>query len=219
MIEIHREFGFQNRNSKKKKDIFIAMDCNTCHRICCSAVVGFPTGLLLKRFKKKMQTLIVLLSGITLTMLSGWLINTFLLSGITLNYMLMGVSFAAVFSNMVTQERLNEISDCFSPILAISLLAAIVDLGAPLNYHLILGAGAYTFVYILARAFGKYFGAMFGAKILSTLKLTYDEAVRDGILIFVCIIITDLYNALFLSQGVVEDIYNDLQNNFNRYKK
>lgn len=201
MIEIHREFGFQNRNSKKKKDIFIAMDCNTCHRICCSAVVGFPTGLLLKRFKKKMQTLIVLLSGITL------------------NYMLMGVSFVAVFSNMVTQERLNEISDCFSPILAISLLAAIVDLGAPLNYHLILGAGAYTFVYILARAFGKYFGAMFGAKILSTLKLTYDEAVRDGILIFVCIIITDLYNALFLSQGVVEDIYNDLQNNFNRYKK
>lgn len=130
------------------------------------AVVGFPTGLLLRRFKKKMATLILLLSGITITMLSGWLINTFLLSKITLNYMLMGVSFAVVFSNMVTPERLNEISDCFSPILAISLLAAIVDLGAPLNYHLILGAGAYTFVYILARAFGKYFGAMFGAKIM-----------------------------------------------------
>ena len=39
------------------------------------------------------------------------------------------------------------------------------DLGAPLNYHLILGAGVYTFVYILARAFGKYFGARIGAKI------------------------------------------------------
>lgn len=35
---------------------------------------------------------------------------------------------------------------------------------APLNYHLILGAGLYTFVYIAARAAGKYFGARGGAK-------------------------------------------------------
>ena len=40
-----------------------------------------------------------------------------------------------------------------------------------------------------------------------------------GILIFICIIITDLYHALFLSQGVVEDIYNDFLNNYKRYKK
>lgn len=129
------------------------------------AAVGFPTGLLLKRCSKKAPTLSVLLAGITVTMLTGWLFNTFLLSGIVLNYMLMGVSFAAVFSNLVTPERLEEISGYFAPILSISLLAAIVDLGAPLNYHLILGAGLYTFVYILARAFGKYFGAMSGAKL------------------------------------------------------
>lgn len=53
---------------------------------------------------------------------------------------------------------------CFHPILAVSLLAAIVDLGAPLNYHLILGAGFYTFLYIAARGAGKYFRARFGAK-------------------------------------------------------
>ena len=129
------------------------------------AVVGFPVGLLLKRCGGKTKTLLVLLSGITVTMLIGWGMNTFVLSGITINYMLMGVSFAAIFSNMVTPERLCEISDYFSPILGISLLAAIVDLGAPLDYHLILGAGAYTFVYILARAFGKYFGARVGARI------------------------------------------------------
>lgn len=128
-------------------------------------VVGFPTGMLLKKENKKAGTLVVLLFGITVTMLIGWLINTFLLSGITLNYMLMGVSFAAVFSNIVTEERLSEISDYFSPILGICLLAAIVDLGAPLDYHLILGAGLYTIIYILARAFGKYFGAMAGARI------------------------------------------------------
>lgn len=129
------------------------------------AVVGFPVGLLLKRCGGKTKTLLVLLSGITVTMLIGWGMNTFVLSGITINYMLMGVSFAAIFSNMVTPERLCEISDYFSPILGISLLAAIVDLGTPLDYHLILGAGAYTIVYILARAFGKYFGARVGAKI------------------------------------------------------
>lgn len=37
----------------------------------------------------------------------------------------------------------------------IALLTAIVDLGSPLDYHLILGAGLYTFIYIGARAFGK----------------------------------------------------------------
>lgn len=125
-------------------------------------VAGLPAGLLLKRTKGKGQTLIVLLAGITLTVFIGWLLNT-ALSGITLNYMLMGVSFSAVFANMVEEERLNEINHWFSPILGVSLLAAIVDLGAPLDYHLILGAGAYTFLYIAARAFGKYFGARIGA--------------------------------------------------------
>ena len=57
------------------------------------------------------------------------------------------------------------INNYSGPILGISLLAAIVDLGAPLDYHLILGAGLYTFVYIAARTFGKYFGARIGAKL------------------------------------------------------
>ena len=127
-------------------------------------VTGLPAGWLLSRVKGRAQTLAVLLAGITLTAGIGWLINTKMLSGITLNYMLMGVSFSAVFTNMVGKERLEEITDYFHPVLAVSLLAAIVDLGAPLNYHLILGAGFYTFLYIAARGAGKYFGARFGAK-------------------------------------------------------
>lgn len=125
---------------------------------------GLPAGWLLKRVRGRAQALAVLLAGITLTAGIGWLINTKVLSGITLNYMLMGVSFSAMFTNMVSEERLNEITDYFHPILAVSLLAAIVDLGAPLNYHLILGAGLYTFLYIAARGAGKYFGARIGAK-------------------------------------------------------
>lgn len=66
---------------------------------------------------------------------------------------------------MVTPEQVEEINADFSPILGISLLAVIVDLGAPLDYHLILGAGLYTFIYIAARALGKYLGARTGAKL------------------------------------------------------
>ncbi|MGN0572924.1 MAG: cation:proton antiporter [Acutalibacteraceae bacterium] len=129
------------------------------------AAVGVPTGFLLKRCRNKAVTLAVLLSGITVTMLIGTLVNGKLPSGVTLNFMLMGVAFSAVFANMTDEERLKEINGCFSPVLGVSLLAAIVDLGAPLNYRLILGAGLYTFIYISARGFGKYFGARFGAKI------------------------------------------------------
>lgn len=71
--------------------------------------VGFPAGLLLKKSKGRVQTLTVLIAGITLTVVIGWFINN-LLSGITLNYMLMGVSFSAVFTNMVGEERLKEIT-------------------------------------------------------------------------------------------------------------
>lgn len=127
-------------------------------------VTGLPSGLLLKKVRGRAATLVVLLAGITLTAGIGWFLNTKVLTGIVLNYMLMGVSFSAVFTNMVGEQRLSEIVEWFHPILAVSLLAAIVDLGAPLNYHLILGAGLYTFLYIAARAAGKYFGARFGAK-------------------------------------------------------
>ena len=60
--------------------------------------------------------------------------------------------------------QLQEVTEWFHPILGISLLASIVDLGAPLDFHLILGAGFFTVVYIVSRGLGKYFGARAGAK-------------------------------------------------------
>ncbi len=100
----------------------------------------------------------------TLCTAIGYFFNTAVLKNITINYMLIGVSFSTVFSNLVSEERLNQIAEWYHPILRLSLIVAIVDLGAPLDYHLIAGAGLYTFVYIAARAAGKYFGARFGAK-------------------------------------------------------
>ena len=129
------------------------------------AAVGFPTGLLLKKAKGKAQNLTVLLCGITVTMVIGWLLNTYLLSGIALNYTLMGVAFSAVYANGITPEQVEEINGAYAPILGFSLIAVIVDLGAPLDYHLVLDAGLYTFIYMAARALGKYFGARTGAKL------------------------------------------------------
>ena len=126
---------------------------------------GIPAGMLLKRSQDRTGILGILAAGITLTVLAGWFLNTRVLTGITLNYMLMGVAFSASFANMVREDKLGEINSAFSPILNISLLAAVADLGAPLNFRFILGAGLYTFIYIAARAFGKYFGARTGAKI------------------------------------------------------
>lgn len=78
--------------------------------------------------------------------------------------MLMGVSFSAVFSNMISPVQLQAVTEWFHPILGISLLASIVDLGAPLDFHLIIGAGFFTVVYIVSRCLGKYFGAKAGAR-------------------------------------------------------
>lgn len=130
------------------------------------ALTGTAAGIILKRIKGRAKILLTLCAGITVTALAGYLLNTKVFTNITLNYMLMGVAFAAVFANMLPQEKLEAVVWNFDPILAVCLLGAIVDLGAPLDYHLILGAGIYTFIYMAARAFGKYFGARFGAKMM-----------------------------------------------------
>lgn len=129
------------------------------------AVVGFAVGKILQKNIGKIGMMITLLAGITVTAAVGLILNKTVFTNIALNYMLMGVAFSAVFSNMLPKEKLEELVKLFHPVLAVSLLAAIIDLGAPLDYHLILGAGLYTFVYIVSRIIGKYFGARIGAKL------------------------------------------------------
>ena len=52
-----------------------------------------------------------------------------------------------------------------NPVIGFAMIVVILNLGAPLDYHLIFGAGIYTAVYILARAAGKYSGAYLGAAV------------------------------------------------------
>lgn len=67
-------------------------------------------------------------------------------------------------------KRLEYIMNAFNPILGLAIIIVILNLGSPLDYHLILGAGIFTVIYIVARALGKYFGAYFGASVTKSPK-------------------------------------------------
>lgn len=106
---------------------------------------------------------------IIITSILGLIINGLLPAPI-LNFMLIGMAFSATFANIVSEKRLEQIMNKFNPFLGISMIVVILNLGAPLDYHLIFGAGLFTAIYIISRSCGKYFGAYFGAKITKSPK-------------------------------------------------
>ena len=126
---------------------------------------GLIAGLLLKKDTNKPTTLFVLIGLILVLSGVGFVFNTLILPRTVLNSMLIGMAFSATFANMIPQARLDQIMESFNPILGVAMIVVILNLGAPLDYHLVLGAGLFTAIYILARAAGKYFGAYFGASI------------------------------------------------------
>lgn len=127
--------------------------------------MGFVAGFVLKKERSKQATLALLLGLIAATSAVGFVFNNLVLPSPILNFMLIGMAFSATFANMLPETRLEQIMESFSPVLGVAMIVVILNLGAPLDYHLILGAGLFTVIYILARAAGKYFGAYFGASI------------------------------------------------------
>lgn len=132
-------------------------------------IIGVATGLLagivLKKERNKKETLALLIIMIIFASAIGFFFNNYVMPKPVLNFMLIGMAFSATFSNMISEKRLEQIMNNFNPILGFSMIVVILNLGAPLNYHLILNAGLYTAIYIIVRALGKYFGAYFGASI------------------------------------------------------
>lgn len=129
------------------------------------AVMGIFAGFFLKKERGTVPTLGILIVSILLTSGVGFFFNYQIMPKPVLNFMLIGMAFSAAFSNMVSEKRLGQIMQGFNPFLGIAMIIVILNLGAPLDYHLIMGAGLFTVIYIVARAFGKYFGAYFGASV------------------------------------------------------
>lgn len=128
-------------------------------------VTGLIAGFLLKKERDNKTTLILLILTILLASSVGFIFNNIILPKPILNFMLIGMAFSATFANMISEKQLDRIMNLFNPFLGVAMILVILNLGAPLDYHLILGAGLFTIIYIISRAIGKYFGAYFGASI------------------------------------------------------
>lgn len=135
------------------------------------AFTGILTGFLLKNTRSYTNiSFLILISGILLSSGMGFFINYFVLPKPMMNFMLIGMAFSAAFSNIIDEEQLRILMKMFHPILGFSMIVVILNLGAPLDYHLIFGAGIFTAIYIISRAIGKYFGAFWGAVITKSPK-------------------------------------------------
>lgn len=134
------------------------------------AVMGVPAGWALRKPRPAVATTALLATLVLASAAIGFFMDYRVLPRPALNFMLIGMAFSTVFANMVSQARLEEIMRGFQPVLGVCLIVVILNLGAPLDYHLILGAGIYTAVYILARACGKCGGAYLGARLTKSPK-------------------------------------------------
>ena len=127
-------------------------------------VTGFISGLLLRRMRTPRSSLIMLIVTLLATAGVGFFVNSLLPTPV-LNFLLLGMAYSTVVANMIPPSQLDEIMKTMNPVIGIGLIILILNLGAPLDYHLIFGAGLYTAIYIISRAIGKYTGAYFGAAV------------------------------------------------------
>lgn len=128
---------------------------------------GILAGIFLKKKTNKRQTLATTIFFILVASAVGLIVNHWILAEPVLNFLLIGLAFSGTFANIVSDERVIQIMYAFNPILRLSLTLLILNLGAPLDYRLILGSGIFTVVYIVSRAVGKYGFASLGAKLTS----------------------------------------------------
>ena len=129
------------------------------------AVTGAIAGLIMRRTRSNAATIVSMLVLLLGTALLAMYLNENVLTGASLNFMLLGMAFSTAFANMIPEEKLNGVMRVMNPVISGSLVVLILNLGAPLDYHLVFGAGIYTAVYIISRAVGKYSGAYIGAAI------------------------------------------------------
>ena len=108
---------------------------------------------------------VLLLAFLCASTVCGLLIDRYVFHAFSLNYLLIGMAFSATVANLLPQEELTETLKLYAPLLSLSLVIVIVNLGMPLDYRLIAGAGLFTAIYIVSRACGKIGGAYLGGKL------------------------------------------------------
>lgn len=126
---------------------------------------GVPAALIIKKCRGSVSGAVILVTGLCLSVGAGLAIDLLLFKQFSLNYLLMGMAFSATVANLADEEKMKKIYSVYSPLLNLSFVIVIVNLGMPLDYRLIAGAGVFTAIYILSRAAGKTGGAYLGGKL------------------------------------------------------
>lgn len=126
--------------------------------------VGVPVSAILRRGKCRKRNAAVAFLGVLVTAGLTMAANTYWMPFPVLNFMLSGMVYSAVFANRVPSEILEDMMTVCTPVIGGCFTLIILNLGAPLDYHLILDAGLFTAIYILARGAGKIGGAALGAR-------------------------------------------------------
>ena len=128
--------------------------------------LGIITAAVIRKIKNQTACFCLLISGLFLSIVCGLIVDYFIFNSFTLNYLLIGMSFSAALANLIPEDTLKTIMEQYKNILNVALIIVIVNLGIPLDYRLIAGAGVFTLVYIVSRAVGKIGGAAAGGKIV-----------------------------------------------------
>ena len=119
----------------------------------------------MKKIENNDVNFVIVLVSLILCSGAGTAIDIFIFHSFRLNYILMGMAFSTVFVNLIPQKKSEKILEKYKPVLNLSLVIVIVNLGMPLDYRLISGAGVFTAVYIISRGAGKIGGTFLGGKL------------------------------------------------------
>lgn len=128
-------------------------------------LMGSCAAFLIKRAHGGSVRFVLLLLFLCMAAVCGLLADRYIFGSFSLNYLLIGMAFSATVVNIVPEEEMAGALKRYTPLLNLALVIVIVNLGMPLDYRLIAGAGLFTAVYILSRAAGKIGGAYLGGKI------------------------------------------------------
>lgn len=127
-------------------------------------ITGSFAALLMGKLQPGRGCAAVVFVGVLLTAILTALANRYLMPIPVLNFMLSGMVYSAFFSNVINEAKLDQTMKVCTPWVNACFTLIILNLGAPLDYHLILGAGVFTLIYIVARVVGKIGGATLGAQ-------------------------------------------------------
>lgn len=118
----------------------------------------------MKKSGNDVQRLVLLLAFLCISVVCSLLADKYIFHSFSLNYLLVGMAFSATVANLMPEQELAGMLKLYDPVLNLSLILVIVNLGMPLDYRLIAGAGLFTAIYIISRAAGKIGGAYLGGR-------------------------------------------------------